>query len=64
MTARVRICPVCWQRAIKAPSKRVTLHWDSIGRDICPGSKEPWRITIPFGAQSYGRAIRLAKVPA
>lgn len=60
MTARVKVCPVCWQRVIKAPSKRIAHHFDSIGRDVCPGSRQPWSISIPWDHLQFGR--RVAKI--
>lgn len=41
-----RRCPVCY-RQIKPTSHGVIYgHWDSIGRDRCPASWEPYDITI------------------
>lgn len=37
-----RYCPVCWQYATRTVKGMVRLHMDSVGRDSCPYSNEPW----------------------
>ena len=41
-----RQCPICWQRVRPTEHRSIEGHWDSITRDICPGSGEPYRITL------------------
>lgn len=37
-----RYCPVCWQHVIRTTLGKVRRHMDSINRDTCPYSEEPW----------------------
>jgi hypothetical protein len=47
-----RQCPVCRQSTLPTTSRTVFRHWDSIGRDICPMSGEPYDMT------EAGRRVR------
>jgi len=42
-----RRCPVCWQTIFPTTHRMISRHWDSVGRDICPGSGEPYMIATP-----------------
>lgn len=49
MTTVGGLCPVCRRRVHPIDWNRwarVSAHMDSIGRDLCPASGEPWRITV------------------
>lgn len=37
-----RHCPVCWQTILPTTRGHVYRHWDTIGRDVCPMSGEPY----------------------
>jgi hypothetical protein len=41
-----RRCPVCWRRVRPMINQVIEGHWDSAGHDVCPGSYEPYRITL------------------
>lgn len=47
-----RRCPICWRRVGPTVNKAIEGHWDSIGRDVCPGSGEPYRITLTLKPQA------------
>jgi hypothetical protein len=51
-----RRCPVCYRQVHPTAGHNIHGHWDSIGRDRCPGSGEPYDITI--GGQRYLRVGR------
>lgn len=55
MSARSRrYCPVCWQPAGKPTSSGlIAAHFDSVGRDVCPASGQPFTIA------GYGRRRRV-----
>lgn len=40
-----RRCPVCRQVVLRTTKGNIHRHWDSIGRDICPCSGEPYELT-------------------
>jgi len=42
----VHLCPVCRGEVKKTQGGRIPGHLDSIGMDICPGSHEPFTITV------------------
>ncbi len=39
-------CPVCWREVEPTIHGNIRSHYDSIRSGICPGSREPFRITI------------------
>lgn len=39
-------CPICWQYVLRTTSGNVRRHMDSLNRDTCPYSSEPWEATI------------------
>lgn len=41
----IRRCPVCWQHVQRTAGWRIVRHRDSIGRDVCPMSGEPYELT-------------------
>jgi hypothetical protein len=41
-----RRCPVCWRRVRPTIHQCIEGHWDAAGRDVCPGTGEPYRITL------------------
>lgn len=41
-----RRCPVCYRRVAPTRGGLIYGHWDSLGRDRCPSSWEPYDITI------------------
>jgi hypothetical protein len=45
-------CPVCWQRIVYTHRGYVNLHHDSLGRDVCPASFEPFVIAQPYYPQA------------
>jgi hypothetical protein len=47
-----RRCPVCWRRVRPTIHAAIEGHWDSKGRDVCPGSGEPYRITLTLKPQA------------
>ncbi|NLA37072.1 MAG: hypothetical protein GX868_15500 [Actinobacteria bacterium] len=42
----VHLCPVCRGEVKKTTGSNIPGHLDSNGSDICPGSHEPFRITV------------------
>ncbi|ACI06257.1 hypothetical protein I5J47_gp42 [Mycobacterium phage Arib1] len=48
MTAPTRrpLCPVCWQPVSPTTKANIARHFDAIRADVCPGSGEPYRLTI------------------
>lgn len=55
-----RRCPVCWQTVLPTTGGNVYRHCDSIGRDICPMSGEPYGFT----QAGRPRVVILEAVPA
>lgn len=51
-----RRCPVCWQIITPTPGRYVHRHWDSIGRDVCPMSGEPYRLA-EFGRRRWAASM-------
>lgn len=50
------ICPVCWRTISPTRWDRIAAHRDSVWRDICPASGEPFNITDhPTDAPSHAR---------
>ncbi|AAN12615.1 gp57 [Mycobacterium phage Che9c] len=43
---RLPVCPVCWRSVRPTIHAKIPHHFDSIRADICPGSGEPYRITL------------------
>lgn len=41
-------CPVCWQNVMPTHQLHISLHFDSVGWDICPASNEPFDIAQPY----------------
>lgn len=42
-----RRCPICWQTVLPTPVRRnIAGHFDSIGRDMCPGSGIGYDLTV------------------
>jgi hypothetical protein len=39
-------CPVCWKPAEPTPSGQIRGHYDTTNRSSCPGSYEPYTITL------------------
>lgn len=48
----VQSCPVCWQIVHPTASGMIAPHWDSIGRDLCPGERLFYTRTIPSERQT------------
>lgn len=44
--AETRLCPVC-RRSVQPRRTSIPCHVDSTGRTMCPGSGEPFSITLP-----------------
>lgn len=61
--ATVKVCPACWQRATQTKTKRIAQHWDSVGRDICPGSLLPWSTAPQWGLRQWRRAVKANRAP-
>lgn len=40
-------CPICWRMVSPTRWRRIPLHRDAIGRDVCPASSEPFYISTP-----------------
>lgn len=51
MSAR-RYCPVCWQTIYRTPNALVASHFDTAGRDVCPMSDQPFKVT-GFGRRRW-----------
>lgn len=51
-----RYCPVCWQTARPTHNANICGHWDTIRRDICPGSSQPFLITLIQPVKQGGTA--------
>ena len=45
-------CPVCWQNVVATRTDAISLHMDSVGRDKCPASGEPFEIAQPYYPQN------------
>lgn len=45
----MNFCPVCWQEVRETKLLNVVSHFDSLRRDVCPGSGQPYTITIEQG---------------
>lgn len=41
-----KYCPVCKQPVTRTSGDKIAPHMDSIGRDICPATGEPYRIAV------------------
>lgn len=39
-------CPVCWQKVRSTSTGNIAMHWDSIGKEVCPGDALPYSSTI------------------
>ena len=69
-------CPVCWQNVEPTVRQHISLHFDSLGLDVCPTTGEPFFIAQPWtenvfvikpsrGARRHGHtAITKWGVPA
>jgi hypothetical protein len=44
-----RLCPVCHQKVQPTRDKNIGGHLDSIRADVCPGTGNPFRITVAAG---------------
>ena len=43
---RLLLCPICWRDVRPTIRANIPRHFDSIRKDICPASGEPYRLTI------------------
>ncbi|RFZ15059.1 hypothetical protein VIMS_02489 [Mycobacterium marinum] len=41
---RRRYCPVCWRPVQPSRGDNIEGHWDSVGREVCPMSGEPFAL--------------------
>lgn len=57
----VQLCPVCYQRVNPTWLHRnIEAHTDTLGLERCPGSGEPYRITVSAPSGTERRLVGAA----